>query len=95
MRRLWLNIISFPIIIYQKIISPFFPPACRYYPSCSHYAYQAIQRHGFIKGFVMGFARILRCSALFQGGKDTVPLVHSWRFIFKRIIRDYRLFWNR
>jgi len=45
---------------YQKVISPLFPPSCRYYPTCSNYAVQAIQKHGAIKGSIMGIARILR-----------------------------------
>lgn len=58
---------------YQKFISPLFPPSCRYYPTCSNYAVQAIQKHGAIKGGVMGMARILRCHPFIKGGYDPVP----------------------
>lgn len=58
---------------YQKFISPLFPPSCRYYPTCSNYAVQAIQKHGAIKGGIMGMARILRCHPFIKGGYDPVP----------------------
>lgn len=58
---------------YQKLISPLFPPSCRYYPTCSNYAVQAIQKHGAIKGSIMGVARILRCHPFVKGGYDPVP----------------------
>ncbi|MEG0288450.1 MAG: membrane protein insertion efficiency factor YidD [Carnobacterium sp.] len=58
---------------YQKGISPLFPPTCRYYPTCSSYAIEAIERHGALKGTVMGTARILRCHPFVKGGFDPVP----------------------
>lgn len=58
---------------YQKTISSAFPPSCRYYPSCSAYMIQAIQKHGSIKGILMGSARILRCHPGVEGGVDLVP----------------------
>lgn len=58
---------------YQKFISPLFPPSCRYYPTCSNYAVQAIQKHGAIKGSIMGLTRILRCHPFIKGGYDPVP----------------------
>lgn len=58
---------------YQKFISPLFPPSCRYYPTCSNYAVQAIQKHGAIKGSIMGMTRILRCHPFIKGGYDPVP----------------------
>ena len=57
---------------YQKGISPLFQPSCRYYPTCSHYAIEAIEKHGF-KGVFMGLARILRCHPWSKTGKDPVP----------------------
>lgn len=58
---------------YQRYISPLFPPSCRYYPTCSNYMIQAIQKHGTIKGVLMGSARILRCHPFVKGGYDPVP----------------------
>lgn len=58
---------------YQRFISPLFPPACRYYPTCSTYTLMALKKHGFIKGTLMGAARILRCQPLVKGGLDPVP----------------------
>ncbi|MBJ8326081.1 membrane protein insertion efficiency factor YidD [Streptococcus pacificus] len=57
---------------YQKLISPLFPPSCRYQPTCSHYMITAIEKHG-LKGVLMGIARILRCNPFVEGGKDSVP----------------------
>jgi len=59
--------------IYQRTISPALPAACRFYPSCSHYAYQAIAKYGLLKGGLMGTKRLLRCHPLNPGGFDPVP----------------------
>lgn len=58
---------------YQKGISPLFAPSCRYYPTCSHYAIEAIEKHGAVKGTLMGTSRILRCHPFVKGGHDPVP----------------------
>jgi putative membrane protein insertion efficiency factor len=61
------------ILVYQRCISPFLPPACRYYPSCSEYVLESLRRHGVLRGLWLGCRRILRCHALFPGGYDPVP----------------------
>lgn len=62
------------IRFYQKVISPALPPdTCRFYPSCSHYGYQAIYRYGALKGGWMAFWRVLRCNPYNPGGYDPVP----------------------
>ncbi|MDQ0843912.1 MULTISPECIES: membrane protein insertion efficiency factor YidD [unclassified Streptomyces] len=61
------------IKIYQWTISPLLGPVCRYYPSCSHYGYTAIDRHGAVKGTVLTAWRILRCNPWSPGGVDHVP----------------------
>jgi len=58
---------------YQLTISPLLGPVCKYYPSCSHYGYQAVERHGLIKGSVLTGWRILRCNPWSYGGVDDVP----------------------
>jgi len=57
---------------YKKIISPLFPPSCRFYPTCSEYGIQAITKYGAIKGGLKAAWRILRCNPLNKGGYDPV-----------------------
>lgn len=59
-------------IIYRKGLSPLLPRACRFYPTCSVYAQQAIEKHGVIKGFGYGLRRIARCHPGHAGGYDPV-----------------------
>ncbi len=57
---------------YQYVISPLFPPSCRFTPTCSAYAIEAIQRHGALKGSYLALRRILRCHPFCSGGYDPV-----------------------
>jgi len=57
---------------YRKLISPLLPPACRFHPTCSQYSYQALQRHGMLKGSIMTIKRLSRCHPFHQGGFDPV-----------------------
>jgi len=61
------------IRFYQKHISRRLPPMCRYYPTCSQYAIEAIEVHGPLKGTLLAIGRLLRCNPLFPGGVDPVP----------------------
>ncbi len=61
------------IRLYQLVISPILGPACRFHPSCSTYAYEAIRLHGCLKGPYLGFRRILKCHPFHPGGFDPVP----------------------
>jgi hypothetical protein len=61
------------IKVYQITLSPFLGPACRFYPSCSEYAFQAILRHGPVTGSLLAVKRILRCHPFHPGGVDHVP----------------------
>lgn len=62
-----------PIVIYKKLISPLFPRMCKYYPSCSTYAIQSIQKFGVVKGLILATWRLLRCNPWSNGGVDYVP----------------------
>jgi hypothetical protein len=61
------------IVFYQKYISPFKPATCRFYPTCSDYAIQAIQRHGCLRGTLLSIKRLFRCHPYHTGGYDPVP----------------------
>jgi uncharacterized protein len=69
LKQLALLIIRF----YQRIISPLTPPSCRFYPTCSHYGYQSIERFGFFKGGWLAMRRIGRCHPFSPSGFDPVP----------------------
>lgn len=58
---------------YQQAISPYLRPSCRFMPSCSHYAVEAIEKHGAFKGLGLAIWRILRCNPFSRGGYDPVP----------------------
>jgi putative membrane protein insertion efficiency factor len=58
---------------YQVIVSPILPPACRFSPTCSQYAIEAIAKYGAIRGFAMGVRRLLKCHPFHHGGYDPVP----------------------
>jgi putative membrane protein insertion efficiency factor len=59
--------------VYQRLISPLFPASCRYVPSCSEYAAQALRRHGLTRGLWLSVRRVVRCNPWSQGGLDPVP----------------------
>ena len=81
LRDLPLKVVNLPralllglIRLYQAVVSPAFPPdTCRFYPSCSHYGYQAVYKYGALKGGWMAFKRVLRCNPFNPGGYDPVP----------------------
>lgn len=73
-QRLVLAVIRF----YQNVISPRTPPTCFFYPTCSHYTYQAIERFGLWRGAWLGACRICRCHPFARGGYDPVPGKFSW-----------------
>lgn len=62
-----------PIKFYRHFISPMFPPVCRFTPTCSQYALEALQKHGPFKGLYLAVRRILRCNPWGGSGYDPVP----------------------
>lgn len=81
LRDLPVNLLTLPrwallalIRLYQMLVSPALPAnTCRFYPTCSHYGYQAIYKYGVIKGSLMAVWRVLRCNPFNRGGYDPVP----------------------
>ena len=67
------------IRFYKKHISPHFPARCKYYPTCSSYALQAIQRFGAVRGLLLAVWRLLRCNPFSMGGIDYVPEKFTFR----------------
>jgi putative membrane protein insertion efficiency factor len=68
-----------PIVVYQRVISPALPARCKYYPTCSQYAVQAIQRYGILRGLVLAVWRLLRCNPFSHGGFDPVEAQRLFR----------------
>ena len=69
----WLRVVAIaPIRLYQRAISPALPARCRYHPTCSEYAIQAVRRYGVLRGAVLGGWRLLRCNPWSHGGVDFV-----------------------
>lgn len=66
------NIFIKVIIIYQRFISPLKPPSCRFYPTCSDYAIQAIKKYGILKGTGKAIIRVAKCHPFHPGGYDPV-----------------------
>ena len=77
-RSLLRRILLLPVHAYQRGVSPYTPPACRFYPVCSQYAVDAVDRHGPVKGALLAAYRIVRCNPLNSGGVDLVPAPGTW-----------------
>jgi uncharacterized protein len=67
------------ILLYRKVFGGMFAGRCRFHPSCSAYALEAIRVHGAAKGFLLATWRLARCSPLSSGGPDPVPARGAWR----------------
>lgn len=73
------KLIIFIVRVYKTLLSPILPQACRFYPTCSTYAIEALERHGAVKGLVLAAWRVLRCQPFSSGGLDPVP--DTFRFL--------------
>lgn len=67
------QLVLFILKLYKRLVSPALPPSCRFYPPCSDYACEAVERHGVIRGAALSAKRILRCHPYNPGGYDPVP----------------------
>jgi putative membrane protein insertion efficiency factor len=71
------NIVRLPFLamlrLYKIVVSPLLPPSCRFAPSCSDYAFEAIAKHGVMRGIALAAYRLLRCNPWNPGGLDPVP----------------------
>jgi putative membrane protein insertion efficiency factor len=70
------RLLKMPILAWRHGVAPFLPPTCRFYPSCSAYALEAIDRHSIPRALVLIAWRLLRCQPLCKGGYDPVPEKH-------------------
>ncbi len=73
LRRVLVFILTLPILFYKACISPLTPPSCRFTPTCSTYALEAIRKHGPLRGTLLAVRRILRCHPWGGSGYDPVP----------------------
>lgn len=76
-RRLLTRLAQAPIHVYRLALSPLLGPRCRFYPSCSAYALEAIERHGALRGLALALRRLARCHPWHPGGYDPVPAGHA------------------
>jgi uncharacterized protein len=67
------RLLAWPIVAYRRYVSPALPARCRFYPSCSAYALESLERHGLFRGTALAVWRILRCHPFHPGGYDPVP----------------------
>lgn len=71
--RLIAVLLALPIRLYRAVLSPLLPASCRFHPSCSAYALQALELHGPVRGLWLGARRLSRCHPFHEGGLDPVP----------------------
>ena len=78
MRRMIVAVLAAPIHFYRRFLSPLTPPSCRFHPTCSAYALEAIESHGPVRGLVLAVRRLLRCHPIsfLGGGSGLDPVPH-------------------
>jgi uncharacterized protein len=67
------RLLQLPVRLYRLLVAPVLPPACRFHPSCSSYALEALARHGAVRGSWLTVRRVARCHPFCEGGIDPVP----------------------
>lgn len=67
------KVFIFPVRLYSLLVSPVLPPSCRFHPTCSAYAAEALEKHGVSRGLWLAVRRLLRCNPFRPGGYDPVP----------------------
>jgi uncharacterized protein len=75
--------VTAPIVLYQRVLSPAIPRRCKYEPSCSRYAVEAIRRYGILRGLVLAGWRLLRCNPWSYGGYDPVEAQRLFKVDFE------------
>jgi putative membrane protein insertion efficiency factor len=79
MRGLALVLVTAPVRLYQRVISPALPRRCKYEPTCSAYAVEALRTHGVLRGSVLAIWRLVRCNPFSHGGYDPVGAQRIFR----------------
>jgi putative membrane protein insertion efficiency factor len=78
-RRLLLRAVRAPILAYSRFVSPALPRRCKYEPTCSAYALEALERFGVVRGLALAAWRLLRCNPFSHGGYDPVGAQRLWK----------------
>ena len=71
------HVLKLPLLAYRKLVSPLKPPTCRFRPTCSAYAIEALEKHGALKGTLLAVRRLVRCHPFTEAGYDPVPERHK------------------
>lgn len=79
------RIATAPLRFYRRFLSPLKPPMCRFSPTCSHYAVEAVETHGVVKGTLLATWRVLRCNPFAKRGLDPVPPPGTWHSPHRRL----------
>ena len=79
MSRLLISVLLVPVRLYQRLVSPALPRRCKYEPTCSAYAVEALRAHGALRGAVLAVWRLLRCNPFSHGGYDPVSAQRFFR----------------
>ncbi|WP_273166189.1 membrane protein insertion efficiency factor YidD [Actinomyces israelii] len=85
------RVVTAPVRFYQACISPALPRRCRYYPTCSAYAVEAVRVHGALKGVLLAAWRLARCNPLTPGGVDHVPDPGRWRYHYPHDVPRFEI----